>query len=264
MSTRSDGVTARGVLAVVFQRGRYRGRNSFTGGFSHGLRSGAGVWLFDVGSGSESSLSGCFVDDALQGEGRYTLSDGSYTVGSYDAGVLSGEVREYSACHRLLFTGQYRDSQRNGFGVLHHADGGVYSGHWKDGQFHGRDNVYTYPPASCTVFSFRGEWREGSMIACRLLADGQHADSVVYAQDESELGGAIAQQPLLEDRYEQHCCEVRESSLGAEAGEGLFARIDLPPGVVVSFYNGIKQEERIVSSRQQQQLCACSPAVCTG
>ena len=85
------------------------------------------------------------------------------------------------------------------------------------------------------------------MEACRLFIDGRLADDVEYAEDESEVGGPIARQPMLADAYEQRCCEVRPSTLGPEAGEGLFARIDLPPGVVVSFYNGVKQEERIVS-----------------
>jgi hypothetical protein len=157
-------------------------------------------------------------------------------------------VEEFSPTGALIYTGQYRDSARNGEGTLYHTHGGTYSGQWRDGLFHGDDNVYTYPPATPATFTLRGQWVEGQMTACRLFIDGQLADDVVYAEDESEIGGPIAQHPLLVDAYEQRCCFVQPSSLGPQAGEGLFARIDLPPGVVVSFYNGIKQEEHIVSS----------------
>ena len=211
------------------------------------------------------------MHDALEGEGRYVHNDGSFTVGTYRHGVLHGQVCEHSATGALTFRGEYRDNARHGQGTLYHTQGGVYSGEWSRGLFHGDNNVYTYPPASSTSFSFRGRWEDGCMRSTRLFVDDEPADDVEYGDDESEVGGPIALHPLLPDAYEQHCCVVKPSSLGPKAGEGLFARIDLPAGVVVSFYNGIKQEEHVVSRRipltHSTSACAvlslASPSLCS-
>ena len=206
-------------------------------------RSGDGSWQFDAGSQSESSLSGSFVDDALEGEGRYVDSDGSYTVGHYKAGSLDGRVNEYTAGGHLLYSGEYRDNQRHGQGTLHHNDGGMFEGQWQHGLFHGTANTYTYPIVANKVIQFRGEWRDGGMHDTRLYVDNQAVGDTTYADDESTLGSPIANQPLLPDPYEHHTVYVAPSSLGPQAGEGLFARVDLPAGVCVSFYNGLKQTE---------------------
>ena len=214
------------------------------------FRSGPGEWRFDSGTSFSSRLSGTFLRDSLEGDGRYVHSDGSSTVGTYRRGVLHGEVCEYSATGALTFRGQYRDNTRNGQGTLYHTDGGVYSGDWKSGQFHGPSNVYTYPAASSNSFSLRGRWEDGRLISARLFVDDQPVvDGAEYSHDESEVGGPIALHPLLPDPYEQHCCIVQPSSLGPQAGEGLFARTDLAAGTVVSFYNGVKQWERQTERR---------------
>ena len=196
-----------------------------------------------------STLSGTFVSDALEGEGKYVDSDGSYTVGHYQAGSLNGHVNEYTAHGQLLYSGQYRDNQRHGRGTLHHNDGGTFEGEWQHGLFHGTVNTYTYPIVASKVIQFRGEWRSGSMHAAHVLIDEQQASDTTYMDDESTLGSPIALQPLLPDPYEQHTVYVAPSSLGPQAGEGLFARVDLPAGVCVSFYNGVKQAEEETERR---------------
>src|SRR5206468_7949938 len=65
-----------------------------------------------------------------------------------------------------------------------------------------------------------------------------------YSADESTFS-RIALHPLLPDPYESICCYVTKATVSDTAGEGLFARIDLPSRTVVSFYNGIKQFDRI-------------------
>ena len=214
--------------------------------------------MFDVGGAGESSLSGTFVDDALQGEGRYTDSDGCYTVGQYRAGSLEGRVSEYTADGRLLYSGDYRDNQRHGRGALHHTDGGTFDGEWRRGLFHGPANTYTYPVVCGKLIQFRGEWRDGCMHSTRLFVDEQPvAGAAVYADDESTLGSPIAREPLLPDPYEQHTVYVAPSSLGPQAGEGLFARVDLPAGVCVSFYNGVKQSEAETERRHWRHNGNC-------
>ena len=227
------------------------------GMLSVAVRSGDGRWQFDCGGVSESSLSGTFVDDALEGEGEYVDSDGSYTVGQYRAGSLNGHVCEYTAAGQLLYSGQYCDNQRHGQGTFHHNDGGSFEGEWRDGLFHGTANTYTYPIVANTTIQFRGEWRDGSMYATRLFIDDQRTGDSTYTDDESTLGSPIASQPLLPDPYEQHTVYVAPSSLGPQAGEGLFARVDLPAGVCVSFYNGVKQAEAETERRHWRHNGNC-------
>lgn len=47
----------------------------------------------------------------------------------------------------------------------------------------------------------------------------------------------ISSKPLLVDHYEQQYVYVEKSPI---EGEGLFAKVDIPAGLVVSFYNGIR------------------------
>ena len=152
-----------------------------------------------LGGPSESSLSGIFVSDALEGEGKYVDSDGSFTVGHYQAGSLNGHVCEYTADGRLLYSGQYRDNQRHGQGTLQHNDGGTFDGEWRHGLFNGTANTYTYPVVAHKVIQFRGEWRDGSMHATHLYIDNQRVSDTKYADDESTLGSSIAAHPLLPD-----------------------------------------------------------------
>ena len=201
------------------------------------------------------------MSDALEGEGKYVDSgDGSYTVGHYVAGSLNGLVSEYTVDGRLLYSGQYRDNQRHGQGTLHHNDGGTFEGEWQHGLFHGKANTYTYPIVANKVIQFRGEWRDGSMVATQLHVDGQQVSVTTYTDDESTLGSSIANQPLLPDPYEQHTVYVAPSTLGPQAGEGLFARIDLPAGVCVSFYNGVKQTEAETERRHWRYNGNCYSA----
>ena len=45
--------------------------------------------------------------------------------------------------------------------------------------------------------------------------------------------------PHTRDPYEAIFVEVRQSRI-KDAGEGLFARTDIEPGTIISFYNGVK------------------------
>ena len=49
---------------------------------------------------------------------------------------------------------------------------------------------------------------------------------------------AMSVSPLLADPYESRWVEVRQSTV-RDGGDGLFARRDIPPDTVVSFYHGL-------------------------
>ena len=54
----------------------------------------------------------------------------------------------------------------------------------------------------------------------------------------------IGDQPLVTDAYEQRTVEVRKSDVDG-GGEGLFAKVDLPKGTIVAFYNGVRIPYRV-------------------
>lgn len=53
---------------------------------------------------------------------------------------------------------------------------------------------------------------------------------------------------MMPDPYEQLITYVQPSTI-CHSGEGLFAKIDLPGDVVVSFYNGIRYPGKITENR---------------
>ncbi len=79
------------------------------------------------------------------------------------------------------------------------------------------------------------------MIKTCFYVGEKQLSSTSYSADVSTFA-QIAKLPLLADPYEQLCCFVQDSTLGPNAGQGLFARTDLPSDTVVSFYNGMKQK----------------------
>jgi histone-lysine N-methyltransferase SETD7 len=50
----------------------------------------------------------------------------------------------------------------------------------------------------------------------------------------------ISKSPLVPDPYEDLFVIVDDSLIADDAGEGLFAKVDIEPATVVSFYNGIR------------------------
>ncbi len=59
----------------------------------------------------------------------------------------------------------------------------------------------------------------------------------------------ICNQPLLRDPYEELFVYVNESFI-PEAGEGLFAKIDIEADTVISFYNGTRFESNDPKSKE--------------
>ncbi len=68
------------------------------------------------------------------------------------------------------------------------------------------------------------------------------ADAVVYRHVEQEKGQLV--DPLVPDPTEETWVRVGQSTLGREAGEGLFAKRDIPENTVVAFYGGLRFSSR--------------------
>ena len=61
---------------------------------------------------------------------------------------------------------------------------------------------------------------------------------VVYSFDPASPA-VFCRAPQVPDPYEEIFVEVKPSNI-ANAGEGLFAKIDIDVGTVISFYNGVR------------------------
>ena len=47
---------------------------------------------------------------------------------------------------------------------------------------------------------------------------------------------------MIPDLFESRLVEVRSSGLGAEAGQGLYSKIDIHKGQIIALYNGIRMK----------------------
>lgn len=202
---------------------------------------GTGELLFPDGS----SLRGSFAEGVPSGVATYSAADGSRIVGPYVDGVQCGEVVEYDDEGAECFRGQYVDGVRHGDGAVTLPDGGRLVGRFVQGVFDGANNRYVYPPALDTEVSLRGLWSEGEMKRAQFYLGDKPATpaqggGVDFAHDES-TATRISTHPLLADPFESLTVFVEQSTI-PHSGEGLFARVALPAGVVVTFYSGTRDK----------------------
>ena len=85
------------------------------------------------------------------------------------------------------------------------------------------------------------------MVSANYFVNDKKVGNETYTYDPSTTT-VISSTPLLQDPYESRLVYVKKSPLEG-AGEGLFAKIDLPADRVVSFYSGIRTTHKIVDKR---------------
>jgi histone-lysine N-methyltransferase SETD7 len=232
-------------------KGEYHGRGTlryveddvtYTGKFINGEKYGRGVMHF----GQDGDLmEGTWVHDEMVGIGEYIFADQSKLVGTYEHGVLEGTVDEYNPVGKLTFHGEYQNGVRHGPGTMYFPEGTRIEGEWAEGVLEGTNVRYYYPDESY----LKGEWEEGVMKKALFTSclDKKERKGVYYSYDESDKKHLSAD-PLLPDLYEQQYVYVAKSTL-PNAGEGLFAKKDLPKDFVCTFYNGIRVSQEKVDRR---------------
>ncbi len=124
------------------------------------------------------------------------------------------------------------------------------------GEFSGDNLTYIYPDMRS---AFVGRFSRGVMVSARTRevvgasssGDGGFVPVPVFSPESDGDGGgdavgyscatrsSVGQNPLVPDPYESRTVQVGPSSFPG-AGEGLFARRDLPAGTLVAFYNGVR------------------------
>ena len=227
--------------------------NRFEGHFVNGEKHGRGCFHFSDGS----NLSGGFRNDCLHGLGVYTYPDGYYLDAQYVEGIMNGKFVECSPEGGIVARGRHRNDIRVGWLQLFDAFEGCLIGKVnEEGELTGSGILYVYPDVKTALI---GEFQGGELVKARaaVLETGidvvppkfklrsDHPTEIELSHADSHT---IAKQPLVPDHYEQDRVYVAPSLI-PDAGEGLFARIDLSEGEIASFYNGILISHQEVNSR---------------
>ena len=130
----------------------------------------------------------------------------------------------------------------------------------KAGELTGDQIAYIYPDFRTAI---RGEYEAGVLVTGRLTrvmssvdtgagviipVFGDHIDpDLVYHHDPASHV-TISKWPLLRDPWEDSMVEVRQSKM-EQAGEGLFAKTDLPAKTIITLFAGVKLKTSKVSNR---------------
>ena len=237
-----------------------KSENRFEGRFINGSKVGRGCFYFSDGS----TLSGTYKDDQLEGETQYTHADCSYMIAEYQNGEMEGPFTEYAPDDSVVTKGLHKDGHRSG--VLQTFDefgGSVIGAVDNEGRLTGDNIAYVYPDKETALI---GQFEDGQLVRARAA---KLEDAAVVSSNGGELKlpkfsyrtdypesicfdvsthDVLSLQPLLCDVYEQDRVCVKKSLI-ENAGDGLFAKVDLEADEVASFYNGIRVSHGEVDSR---------------
>jgi len=71
---------------------------------------------------------------------------------------LAWNIRLFNEENGDIYEGEWKDDQKNGYGIYIHANGDVYEGEWRDGKRHGYG---TYKRHGHDGFAMECEWYNG-------------------------------------------------------------------------------------------------------
>lgn len=128
------------------------------------------------------------------------------------------------------------------------------------GQMSGDGIAFIYPDSR---HALRGTFSKGQLTVCQFCYVSTvrfikgHLPEVTFTTPQSgpyysfDAGNRtdICQNPMTPDAYEHNHVIVKQSKMRG-GGEGLFAKINLPAERVVSFYNGIKENENDIEEEK--------------
>jgi len=187
--------------------------------------------------------------DEQDSDGPVNIRKNDDTVfeGNYDQGVPHGYFRHINDFGDLEFFGCFSHGTMVGVCWRSLPGGGfLISQSW---DFSGSNIIYLYPDCRTgLVGSFQGCDLKSAQ-PCEVVSCAKSADSIliplmskprdlVYSFDHASPA-LFCRSPHLCDPYEDLFVEVKPSQI-ADAGEGLYAKIDIDVGTVISFYNGVR------------------------
>ena len=236
---------------------------TFRNGLRHGRGSIEGDNLLQHGI---HHLRGFYRDSILIGEGRAVLPPNSLwslphsmnLEGIFNDGYLEGPVRGVDEKGCLVFAGSFsRGLPVGACWLAKEGQGWLYGQVDHKGRFTGDEIVFLYPDLSTCLL---GKFEDGVMkeaVEARVASADLDQDAKILVLSVDACNGIDEDDDLdnfsfnpsdnvsircdwkLPDCYESTTVECKESSISG-AGEGLFARKDLPPKTIVAYYNGLK------------------------
>ena len=238
----------------------YNNLDSFTGMFDHSIRNRTGVRSFS--GGEVSRIAGTWRDGLLEGRARTDFTTGGYLEGFYSFGVLHGVARQFgigcylqemSFYHRGLRVGWVYEGLLGGGYLVGRVDSG--------GRLTGPDISYIYPDFRTAI---RGQYEASHLVSgteARVVSSRTELGEMVvpeFSPAVSEVTFSrdlptrleISQSPLTRDPWEETQVAVRKSGL-EQAGEGLFAKEDLPAKTLVALFAGVRLKSSRVESRDR-------------
>jgi len=112
-----------------------------------------------------TSYRGEWANDAREGLGVFTFKNGDFYEGYWVDGQRSGKGNMWvwvpgEGRHRLLYTGDWLEDERHGFGVYYNKVGERYDGDWEGGVRHGLGKQ-VYEDGSVYEGEWAGDMRHG-------------------------------------------------------------------------------------------------------
>ena len=86
---------------------------------------------------------GDFVNNKLEGYGKYIFDDGYYYLGEFLNDLQHGKGKIYKKNGNLLFQGEFIKDKIEGTGKLFFEEGGYFIGQFKNSKMHGRGKIYS-------------------------------------------------------------------------------------------------------------------------
>ena len=180
--------------------------------------------------------------------------------GIYKVGVLHGIAREFGIGGYLKEFSCFNNGVRIGWIYKGLIGGGYVIGKVDDkGDLTGQDIAFIYPDVRTAI---KGQFTCGVLESgqeCRVTSSRQVGGVIVprysqvqgpsYSYDPASAL-TISKQPLLQDPWEKNMVEVRSSKL-EQAGEGLFAKEDLPEKTVIALFAGVRLKTATLAAQNR-------------
>jgi len=208
-----------------------------------------------------SSIRGFHKSGILHGQGRAVIAPNALwshikceviLEGIFNDGYLEGPVRGLDTFGNLIFVGFYdKGLPRGSCWVAKEGQGWIYGEVDECGRFSGTNIAYIYPNLYTAIYgSFIEEKVEEARAAVITKAQVNPYNDILYLSFSEPAPDAHAYTYCpsnahtipcdwtLMDNYEKVTVHCKKSEIDG-AGDGLFASVDIPSGLIVSYYNGL-------------------------
>ncbi len=169
--------------------------SKFIGEFRDSKSNGFGICYYATGE----TFVGEFKDHAVAGHGAWYYKDGSIEPGFYDAtgtfifyknlkhGCMQGNCVNGQGTYLweagILYTGQFKNSEPDGYGICYFSNGGKYDGQWKERKFNGEVTNYL---ADGTIT--RGLWMDHNYVGLAVTTTHEVSSGCISGNCQNGFG----------------------------------------------------------------------------